>query len=139
MRLIRMWVYKIDGGYICTLPGIFACFRYIIYLMQFVWSLVLSNVYRMHQYPNTSCTPGHSVPICTRTKNLKKLHVTYFVSGFTLKIAQFLFRCTTKPPRIEDTTFFFKLFFITIVKRALHYTLFGQKIRKITRFIFFQD
>jgi len=84
-------------------------------------------------YHREEGTPVHFI----RSKKLKKLLVTYFVSGFTLKIAPFLFRCTTKPPRIEDTTFFLPFLFITIVKRALQYTIFNQKFPKNLHFYIF--
>jgi len=65
------------------------------------------------------------IPQCTILPFLKnKMFIPYLLyERFTLIIAPFLFMCTTKPPRIVGTTFFFHFFFITIVKKALKYTI----------------
>jgi len=74
--------------------------------------LFLFSFYNYHHQEDTIL--NHS-----QIKKLKKIIPYLLFERFTLKFALFLFMCTTKPLRVDGTTFFFHFLFITIVKRAL--------------------
>jgi len=88
------------------------------------WGVQLFSIY-FHCYHHQEDTSLHHNTIL----NSQKFQTLFTFWTFYFEILKFM--STTKTTRMDSKTFFYNFLVITIVKRALQYTIFDQNLKKL--------